>query len=111
MKFKIGDSRIMKPVSFGSILPSVIEELNLQDSFIIENIRKLWEDICGGILSTHSRPDRIFKKTLFISVDHSIYSNELYMMKEKIIDLVNTKVAPDIIRNMKTEIKRIKWNK
>ena len=67
--------------------------------------------IVGDIIATHSLPDRIFKKILFIYVDHSVYSNELSLMRDLIIKGINDKLGFEVISNIKIEVKRLNWKK
>jgi len=110
MKFRIGGKRTRKMVGFEGLLPDIISELNIEDSFIVESLKVQWESIVGNILATHSMPDRIFKKILFIAVDHSVYANELIMMKDAIMNKIRETTAGDIIYTIKVEIKRLKWD-
>ncbi|PKL38982.1 MAG: hypothetical protein CVV44_08930 [Spirochaetae bacterium HGW-Spirochaetae-1] len=110
MKFRIGSKRTRKMVGFEGLLPDIISELNIEDSFIVESLKVQWESIVGNILATHSMPDRIFKKILFIAVDHSVYANELIMMKDAIMNKIRETTAGDIIYTIKVEIKRLKWD-
>jgi len=101
MKFRVGKNRYNRILGFEGVLPDIINELNVEESFIIENIRSLWIDIVGNIIATHSIPDRIFKKTLFISVDHSVYSNEIMMMKDSIIEKISEEISSNLIVNIR----------
>lgn len=109
MKFRIGNNRKEKILSFSSILPDVIEDLEIKDSFVIENLREKWPVYTGKTISAHSQPERIFKKVLFISVDHSIYANELSLLKSGILKKIKSDFGDDFIVNLKFEIKMIKW--
>ncbi|MCP4132796.1 MAG: DUF721 domain-containing protein [bacterium] len=109
MKFRIGNKRKNKVVGFSGVLPDIIKELDIEDSFLIEAIKSIWPGVVGEILATHSIPGRIFKKTLFVSVDHSVYANELMMMRNTILEKIEEELAVDIIKNLKAEIKRLKW--
>ncbi len=109
MKFRIGEKRKNGLFSFDAILPDIINEFNLEKSFTIEDILSKWSSIVGDIISTHSKPDRIFKKILFVAVDHSVYGNEIALMKEAIINRIHVEFSYQIIRDIKVEIKRIQW--
>ena len=111
MKFRFNSKRKKKIISFNNVLPEIINDFGFEDSFIIEKIKVNWPKIVGDIFSSHSIPNRIFKKTLFIYVDHSTYANEIIMMKDVIINNVNEKASSNIIINIRTEIKRLKWKK
>ena len=107
MKFSVDPKRKRRTVSFSSLLPSIIEDLDLKDSFLIENIRELWPGIVGEMISTHTTPDRLFKKTLFINADHSMYSNELSMMKDSIIKRVNEAIGFESVGKLRVEVKNL----
>lgn len=109
MKFRLGNNRKKQVVSFSSILPDVIEDLDLEDSFVIENLREKWPLYTGAVISAHSQPGRIFNKTLFVTVDHSIYANELSLLKGGILKKICNDFGSDFIRNIKFEVKMIKW--
>lgn len=109
MKFRFNEKRRGQVISFRDILPEVVDDFKMENEFMIEGLKAMWPRIVGDTISGHSIPDRIFKKTLFISVDHPTYSNELIMMK----DMIKKRIEDDFsfyeIKNIKFEVKRIKW--
>lgn len=107
MKFRIGNKRKNRTIGFNNVIPDIIKEFKIEESFIIENIRSVWSEITGNIIATHSNPDRIFKTILFVTVDHSVFANELIMMKDSIIEKIKEKIAVDLITNIKVEIRKI----
>jgi len=109
MKFRVTEKRKNNIVSFNGLLPDIIHEFELEKSFTIEDLVSRWHTIVGDIISTHSRPDRIFNKTLFIAADHSVYANEITMAKNSIVKLLNETYPFNIIRDIKVEIKTIRW--
>lgn len=109
MKFRVSEKRKNTIVSFDGILPDIIHEFELEKSFTIEDLVSKWHTIVGDIISTHSKPDRIFKKTLFIAADHPVYANEIMMAKDSIVKLLNEKFPFQTIRGIKVEIKAIRW--
>jgi len=111
MKFKIGDARNNKIINFDNIIDNLIDDIKITDEIILNKVKDNWKKIVGNILFTHSFPDRIFKSTLFISVDHSIFANELSyyskIMLKKINDFYNIKK----IKKIKFQIKKSRWEK
>ncbi len=110
MKFRIKEERQGKVVPFNSTLISILEEFDLKDSFLMEKLRSVWEKTVGNIISTHSIPDRIFKKILFIFVDHSIYANELSLMKDSILEGINKEFGFEVIKDIRVTTKRLNWS-
>ncbi len=110
MRFRYKEKRQKKVVKLNSILPAIIDEFQMKDSFILERIRVSWENITSSILSTHSIPDRIYRNTLYVSVDHPTFSNEIIMMKGLILDNI-TKICSARFRDIRIEVKKLDWNK
>jgi predicted nucleic acid-binding Zn ribbon protein len=109
MKFRVGKKRKNVLNSFASILPDIIHEYELEKSFTIEELVAQWSSIVGDIISTHSKPDRIYKKILIIGVDHSVYANEIIIVKDKIIKKIQEDLPFLIINDIRAEIKKIRW--
>jgi predicted nucleic acid-binding Zn ribbon protein len=109
MKFRVGEKRKNGTFSFDTIVQDMILEFDLEKSFTIEMLQAQWYSIVGDIISTHSKPDRIYKKILFVAVDHSAYGNEIILMKDNIIKNINHEFPYQVIRDIKAEIKKIHW--
>jgi predicted nucleic acid-binding Zn ribbon protein len=109
MKFKIGENRKNGTYSLGGLLPDIIHEYNLEKSFTIDELVSKWHTIVGDIISTHSKPDRIFKKILFVAADHSVYANEINMRKDVILKNIEEEYPYQTVRDIRVEIKTIHW--
>lgn len=103
-------SRIKKTVTLVDILDKIIEEYNLEKLFTIESIKAIWPDIVGDIIASHSVPERIFGDTLYINVDHSVYGNELIMIKDQIIIKIKEKNRLSTISKIRVVVKKLIWN-
>ena len=111
MKFKVKERRIGKLLSINSILKSVVEDFDYEDSFTIIKLRSMWEEIVGVTIATHSTPDRIYKDVLYIAVDHPVYSNEITMMSSLIKERVEKSIGFELFKKIKAEVRRIQWKK
>ncbi len=111
MKFRIKEERIGKVVPFNTTLMSILDEFELRESFLSEKLRSIWKKIVGEIISTHSIPDRIFKNILFVFVDHSMYANELSLMRDIILEGVNKEFGFEVINDVRITTKRLNWTK
>jgi hypothetical protein len=109
MKFRIGKKRYNGLNSFENILPDIIHEFELEKSFTIEDLTAQWSSIVGDIISTHSKPDRIYKTVLIIGVDHSVYGNEIIIMKDSILQKIKNTLPFLLINDIRAEIKKIRW--
>lgn len=96
-------------VQIGELLSAAIGELGMDEAILIERLRIAWPSIAGKIIATHSRPDRVFKRTLFIAVDHPTYAGEVMMMSDRIMKSLDEEMGFTMVKKIKTEIKRIAW--
>jgi hypothetical protein len=108
MRFRFKEPREGKILSLGSLLSTIVEEFQLDDSFIFENIRSNWSSIVGDIISTHSAPVRIVRETLIVAADHSVFAGELHMLSESLLKNIRERLGVDIVRNIKVEIKKLR---
>ena len=106
MKFSLGRKRWRSVVSFGSILPEIINEFDLEKSFTIENLKAIWYNLVGDIISTHSMPERISRGVLYIAADHSVFANEIIMMKDSILCNINENFYHDAVKNIRVVVKK-----
>lgn len=109
MKFRFGDNRKNKLITFGNIVTDLMEDLDIRDSFLISELKERWPAYVGNILSAHSFPDRIFNKILFINVDHSAYAGELSIHTAEILNRIKNDYGDNFIRNIKFEVKKSRW--
>ena len=111
MKFRFGEGRKNRLVSFSNLVTDLINDLEIKDSFIIEELKSKWSSYVGNILSTHSIPERIFNKNLFINVDHSVYAGELSIHSGEILKKIKKDYGENFIKAIKFEVKKNRWRK
>ena len=109
MKFRFGENRKNKLITFGNIVPDLMEDLDIKDSFIIDQLKEKWPFYVGNILSTHSFPDRIFNRYLFINVDHSAYAGELSIHMIDILKKIKNDYGDNFVKSIKFEVKKSRW--
>jgi hypothetical protein len=109
LKFRFGDDRKNKMITFSNIITDLIDDLDLKDSFIMEELKEKWPFYVGNTLSAHSFPDRIFNKFLFINVDHSAYSSELSIHTVDILRKIKSDYGENFIKAIKFEVKKSRW--
>jgi predicted nucleic acid-binding Zn ribbon protein len=111
LKFRFGEERKTRLVSFSNLVSDLINDLEIKDSFIIEELKSKWSSYVGNILSTHSFPERIFNKNLFINVDHSVYAGELSIHTGEILKKIKRDFGENFIKAVKFEVKKSRWRK
>ncbi|MBN1501388.1 MAG: DUF721 domain-containing protein [Spirochaetes bacterium] len=109
MKWRFNEKRKNKPLKTGDIISDFLKEFNLENNFSVEYLKDIWADITGEIISSHSRPDRIYHNTLFIKTDHSVFANDITMMSRIIIKKLHDKFSNCPVKAIKVEIKKDFW--
>ncbi len=105
MKFRLGRTRKGSLRSFSQILPEVTRDLELDDSLFIESLKGRWRTITGDIISTHSKPEKVSHGYLHVITDHQVYSNEIMLMKDSIIDVIKKQFPGKSIKGIRVNIK------
>jgi predicted nucleic acid-binding Zn ribbon protein len=90
MKFRYKEKRSHKVVDAGDLIDSLINTYNLQKLFSLEKLKEEWYEITGSILCIHTTPKKIEDDILYITSDHSVFSNDLYMIKGTILNTIKS---------------------
>jgi predicted nucleic acid-binding Zn ribbon protein len=106
MRFRIHERRINNPRDVKDILSSVLEEMGAAEQVSFEKIRESWQDIAGHIIATHTIPEKVVNDVLYLSVDHSIYANELIMQKAVLVKKINDFCLCRFIRDIRITVKK-----
>ena len=85
----------------GSIIGSVVDKMELGKKLRVSNIFNHWEDIVGSGISKKSKPQKLIRKTLYVSVTTSTWANELSLMSEKLIEKINSFIGEDIVKTIR----------
>ncbi|MCJ7665664.1 MAG: DUF721 domain-containing protein [Actinobacteria bacterium] len=85
----------------GSIIGSVVDKMELSKKLRTSNIFNHWEDIVGSGISKRSKPERLIRNTLYVSVTNSTWANELSLMSEKLIEKINSFTGEDIVKTIR----------
>ncbi|MCU0822810.1 MAG: DUF721 domain-containing protein [Spirochaetes bacterium] len=109
MRFRIKEGRSGRIVPLGEALMSGLDEYELKESFYMEKLRARWSGFAGDIIATHSVPDRISGNVLFITADHSIFANELSLMKDSILNLINEDFGFKAVKDIRILVGRLDW--
>ena len=85
----------------GSIIGSVVDKMELSKKLRVSDIFNHWEDIVGKQIAKKSKPERLLRKTLYVSVTTSTWANELSLMSEKLIEKINSFTGEDIVKTIR----------
>ncbi len=106
MRFRLGEKREYRAVSFKSLLPSVIHDFDLDDEYILGQVQVIWPEVVGEIIATHSFPKKILNGILYISVDHPVYANEIGMIQNSILESIRETHRLVMIKSIRTDIEK-----
>ena len=67
-------------------------------------LTKYWKEIVGETADKHTRPYKIDRDVLFVSVDSSVWNQELFMKKGSLISNINRKFAKKIVKDVKCQM-------
>jgi hypothetical protein len=83
--------------SFGTILAGVAHRLGLESKLVEARLRRDWPDIVGDPIATHTRPDQIRFKKLYVFVHNSVWLQQLTFLKPVLLEKVNTMAGETLV--------------
>jgi hypothetical protein len=81
----------------GDIVSITIKNLGLQKKYNAQSIILHWQEIVGEDIAANTYPRLVQQGTLMVSVNSSVWSHHLSMMKESIIDKINGFIGEKLI--------------
>ena len=88
----------------GSIIGSVVDKMELSKKLKISNIFNHWGEIVGPEIAKKSKPRKLVRKTLYVSVTTSTWANELSLMSEKLIEKINFFTGEDVVKTIRFKV-------
>jgi predicted nucleic acid-binding Zn ribbon protein len=83
--------------SFGSILAGLAHRLGLESKLFEARLRRHWPDIVGEPIATHTRPDQIRFKKLYVFVHNSVWLQQLTFLKPVLLQKVNAMAGEPLV--------------
>lgn len=83
--------------SFGTILAGVAHRLGLESKLFEARLRRHWPEIVGEPIATHTRPDQIRFKKLYVFVHNSVWLQQLTFLKPVLLEKVNTMAGEALV--------------
>lgn len=108
MKFRVMEKRKNSTLPLAQLLQDLFFEIEISEAVLIENLKVVWKSVTDAILSSHSEPVRMAKNTLYVWVDHSIYANELMLMKKAILEKIHNEAGLTAVEDIRIETGRRK---
>jgi predicted nucleic acid-binding Zn ribbon protein len=86
--------------SLSQVLEKVLKNLDLEKALIQADIFKHWEAVVGPSVAVHAYPEQVRSDKLYVSVDTSVWLQELTLLKPSLIEKLNAVLGDKVIRDM-----------
>ena len=83
------------PESLGTLLPSVLRELGLDETARVLRIAQRWEEALGPELAPRCRPQALRGEVLEVSVESSVWCQQLQLRTPEILEGLRRVLAED----------------
>lgn len=87
--------------NIGNIIDDVVKKMDIKRKLNISNIFNRWEEIVGAEIYKKTKPERIIRGILYISVSTSTWANELSLMSGQLIKKINSFVGEEVVKNIR----------
>ena len=67
----------------GDVLPSVLKTLRIETRQSEAEILKVWDHLIDPTITAHARPTGVVRGTLFVSIDSSVWLDEIVRYRRK----------------------------
>lgn len=83
--------------SFGTILSGLAKRLGLESRLVELRLQHHWRDIIGDPTGSHTWPDQIRFKKLYLVVQNSVWLQQLTFLKPTLLSKIHKETGPDLI--------------
>lgn len=92
----------MKPIS--EVISGIINKLANTNGYKKALLERYWVELVGEGARKHSRPRKIDKRILYVSVDSSVWNQALFIDKANLIRRINQKFTRPIVEEIKYQM-------
>src|SRR5438876_7892518 len=84
-------------LKFSALLPRAFRQLPDNDELREKLVLSLWKQAVGEPLARRTKPFRLFKSTLIVSVPSAMWKRELHHLKEEILESLHQVLGQRIV--------------
>lgn len=99
------------PVALAQTVEAVLKDMGMDRTVARHAIWPCWEEIVGREIGTHTQPEFFSGKTLFVSVDHSVWLHQLNFLKDRILTKINSRLGAQSVSEIHFRIGQISSRK
>jgi hypothetical protein len=94
-------ARANKTKTAKDVLPSVLKELRIESRQAEAEIVKVWNGVMDANITMHAQPTGLWKGTLFVAVDSSVWLDEIVRYRRReILERLRHSFGADMIRKV-----------
>lgn len=82
------------------VLEQLLQTYHLKRKFSEQSIIMAWPEMIGKSVAKHTKEIFIRDAKLFLRVDSSVVKHQLLMMRQQIIDAINTKAETELVKEV-----------
>lgn len=82
------------------VLEQLLQTYHLKRKFDEQSIIMAWPEMIGKSVAKHTKEIFIRDAKLFLKVDSSVVKHQLLMMRQKIIEAINTKAETELVKEV-----------
>ena len=82
------------------MLEAVVADLGLSGKLLEYRAREAWEGAAGPLLARQSRPVRVRRGRMHVSVPSAVWRNQLSFMKQEIVARINEMLGEQVIEDL-----------
>ncbi|HUH66648.1 MAG TPA: DUF721 domain-containing protein [Syntrophales bacterium] len=84
----------------GSVLPGILKKHNIGFDAEHERLLEVWRKAVGQRISAQTRPDKLRRNTLFVKASSPAWMQQLHILKEEIIEKLNTLFGKELVKDV-----------
>ena len=87
--------------SAGDLIPDVLKRIGLERKQSDLEILRVWNNLMDPVVAQHAKPVNLVKGTLFVSVDSSVWLDEIVRYRRReILQRLRHSFGPDLIQRI-----------
>jgi Dna[CI] antecedent, DciA len=89
-----------QPVKIADAVSAALQRLGLESRVRQHDIWRIWPLVVGPQIARHAQPSSVWQGRLIVHVTDSVWLHHLSMMRHRLVQAVNERLAPAEIREM-----------
>jgi hypothetical protein len=97
--------RTGQPQDIASVIRRFVSDSEMAYKLQKYSIFNHWEEIVGDGIGSRTKPEKISRDILYISVTNSTWANELSMMSGQLLQKINNYIGSAAIKELRFKVK------